>query len=575
MFVIEHSNSLLEWPLEGMLIETIVIHLLLIILAYMLLRNIIPIVTLAIIIQIFLVGAIPVLRYHNELFMVSPWDSVAHYSLAKWIIEKGHVDASSTLYYIQTEQYKFHPGIEILPATLSILTALDLGISMNTIWFTSYISYTLALIATIKYLSHPTSERLRNVNIVIFMASVIMLLVRISPTYGGSEIGYAYLGPLLYLVINIIRDTSENKNLKRHYIFAMLMFLGVLVTHFASASIALLNLILYSIMTLMSSIINKNVIQRTIALLAILLLIIYTIYEVFIDIILFKAPLQIFIKTLQSLYVVEAPIIEARIRRGLTIEDLLLYIVSRETKTLILFGATVIYVALLLIKGANKLKHVEKLTVTFLFISYLLWIPVWMAGGTLMGGARILPILSFVLTLNIVVTFERSIITKEGIGILTIILYILMIVGFITNFGLPATPEIRLDNETYKPPTFIGFKNYALHPITFLSMYTSSSGPPFLCLHPYTAFGLCDLLWHTPKIPRVGFISPAVNTSDEVIRIIKAYLGKEVVIPLPTRDKVVPAPSDTLSFYMVPKYFMLNMCGGLIYSNSLYILFIC
>jgi hypothetical protein len=557
-----------------MLIETIVVHLLLIIFACMLLRDIISIVTLVIIIQIFLVGAIPVLRYYNELLMVSPWDSVAHYSLAKWIIEKGHVDASSTLYYLQTEQYKFHPGIEMLPATLSILTTLDLGISMNTVWFASYISYALALIVAIKYLSHPDSKRLRNVNIAIFIATVIMLMVRISPTYGGSELGYAYLGPFLYLVINMIRETSENENLKKHYIATVLMFLGLLVTHFATESMALLNLILLTII-LMFSIINKNVIQRRTVLLAISLLVIYLIYEVFIDVTLFKAPLQIFIKTFQSLYVVEAPIIEARIKRGLTIEDLLLYIVSTETKTLILFGATIIYVALLLIRGTNKLKHIEKLTVAFLFISYLLWIPVWMAGGTLIGGARIIPIVSFVLTLNIVVTFERSFITKEGIGILTIILYILMIVGFITNFGLPATPEIRLDNETYKPPTFVGFKNYALHPITFLSMYTSSSGPSFLCLHPYTAFGLCDLLWHTPKIPRVGFISPTVNTPDDVIRIIKAYLGKEAIIPLPTRDRVVPAPSDTLSFYMVPKYFMLNMCRGLIYNNSLYTLFIC
>jgi hypothetical protein len=562
----------LEWPLKGILIETIVTHLLLIILAYMLLHNNISVVTLAITIQIFLVGVIPVLRYHNELFMVSPWDSVAHYSFAKWIIEKGHIDTASTLYYIQTGQYAFHPGIEILPATLSILTTLDLGISMNTIWFTSYISYALALIATIKYLGHPFSKRLRNVNITLFITTAIMLIVRISPTYGGSELGYAYLGPFLYLVINIIHGTRENKNLKRQYIAPMLMFLGLLVTHFATVSIALLSLILYLIV---SSMIDKKVSQRTTALLAISLLIIYSMYEVFIDILLFKAPIQIFIKTFQSLYVVETPLLEARMRRGLTIEDLLLYVVSTETKTLILFGTSIIYFALLFIRGRNKLKHIEKSIAVFLLASYLLWIPAWMAQGTLIGGARIIPLLSFLLILCIVVSFERYLIAKEGIGILTIILYMVMIIGFITNFGLPTVPEIRLDNETYKPPTFIGFKDYALHPVTFLSMYATSSGPPFLCLHPYTAFGLCDLLWYTPRIPRVGFISPTLNTPGDVIEIIRAYLGKGVIIPLPTRDKVVPAPSDTLSFYMVPKYFMTNMCGGLIYSNSLYILFTC
>jgi|GEM_PF-1807685 len=591
--VIERSNSLLEWPLEGMLIETVTILSILTILARKLFHSAVSMVLLVAIIQIFLIGIIPVLRYCNELYMVSPYDSVAHYSFAKWIIEKGHVDRDGVLYYSQTEQYKFHPGNGILPATLSILTTLDLGISMNVMWFTSYLSYVLALIATSKYLSRPNLRGLSNVNVAIFIIAIIMLLVRVSPTYGGSELGYAYLGPLLYLIMvtmitSIAHDINGNKSFKGHYVATILVFLGLLVTHFATATIALFYLIFLTI-ALVPFIVSMKVIRgyimdislgrslQTVMLLTISLLTLYVLYEIYIDIALFGAPLQLILKTLRSLYFVEMVEIEARMARGLTIEDFLLYVISRETKTLVIFGTAITYtVVLLLASNTDRPRHViEKLVALYLFTSYPLLILIWTAQGSLIAGARIIPVLSFVLVLNIVVLFKKFFTTNGSTGVLAVILYMFMIIGFISNFGLPMTSQIRLDDETYKPPTFNAFEDYALHPVIFLSTYMSSSGPSFLCLHPYTAFGLCDLMWNATKIPRVGFIAPTVNTFEAIIQAIKAYLGKEVTVPLPTRDRIISAPLDAVSFYMMPKHFMLNMCEGLLYNNLLYMLFKC
>jgi hypothetical protein len=133
---------------------------------------------------------------------------------------------------------------------------------------------------------------------------------------------------------------------------------------------------------------------------------------------------------------------------------------------------------------------------------------------------------------------------------------------------------IKSNGEVYTYPTYSqgGFGDYALYPILYIFSYSGSS--TFLCLHPNTAFGLCDLIWYSPKIPKHGFIGPEITTPDTIIEIVKNYLGRNVIIPQPIEDKILPGPIGYLSLYKRPLKFLLENRNVLIYNNRLYTLFL-
>jgi len=150
----------------------------------------------------------------------------------------------------------------------------------------------------------------------------------------------------------------------------------------------------------------------------------------------------------------------------------------------------------------------------------------------------------------------------------------LVIIGFVANFGLPFQPIIKADEDTYTYAVFSqgGFSDLVLHPISYVNIYASSSH--FLCLQPYISFGLCDLMWRTQKIPRHGSIGPKINTPDAVIEIMKNYLNKQVIIPQPLRDKLMPGVIGYYSLYEKPFYFLLGSGKSLLYNNGVYTLFL-
>ena len=194
VFVTWNSSPLIDvWPLEGILWETIATVVIVVMLSWVLFQSrafiIVPLITLA-----FLVVVIPVLKYPNELSITGSGDSCAHLSFAKWIIVNGHVDTAGNLYY--SDQYGSHPGNGIIPATLSLISSISLGWSMNTVLTAVYSAYMLFLLTALKVVGRHMNEDADVVK-ALWLIATFTLAVNLPVYYGGVELGYVYVAGIL------------------------------------------------------------------------------------------------------------------------------------------------------------------------------------------------------------------------------------------------------------------------------------------------------------------------------------------------------------------------------------------
>jgi|ADKH01.1.fsa_nt_gi hypothetical protein len=81
-------------------------------------------------------------------------------------------------------------------------------------------------------------------------------------------------------------------------------------------------------------------------------------------------------------------------------------------------------------------------------------------------------------------------------------------------------------------------------------------------------------MWQTPKIPKHGSISPSMRAPESIMDIVRNYLGKQVIIPQPLRENLIPGLIGYCSLYKKTFYFLLENGKALIYSNGFYILFL-
>jgi len=577
IFLTRNSRAFVDvWPLEGVFWETTAVIIAITLLSYILFRGrasvIIPLITLA-----FLVVVIPVLKLPNALNLTGPWDSVAHYSFAKWILVNGRVDTVGNLYY--SGQYGFHPGNGILPSSLSLLSSISLGWSMNAVLIAVYLGYMLFLVATLKRLGHLESGSM-NIDIikVLWLIAIFTLSIPLHVYYGGVELGYIYAGGVLYAFIRwLMRDDYASV---RSLMLMLIVFLGVLSTHLSTAVIIVAYILISMLTLLIIKPFSKNPMSMEAPLRmlapAILLTSIFILYEIYIDVFLFGNTLKGAIHAIYSLYVREIEIARVAVEtRGLTFIDLLQYLVSAYAKSIIILGLIVIHTVTLLLKSAS-LSYEEKKLFLLLLASYTTWIIGWSGVGSFLSGARAFSVICFLLSINIVITYEKlyGFLIKKNLFIIPLFL---MALGFATNFGLPFQPTIKIEEDSYTYPTLSqgGFSDYVLHPTTFVSSHVKSS--PFLCLSPYITFGLCDLMWHSPRVPRSGFIAPKVTAPDGIIEIVRGYLNRldrDVIIPQLTRDRVLPGPIGYRSLYEKPLLFLLEKGKALIYNNGICTLFL-
>jgi len=216
-----------------------------------------------------------------------------------------------------------------------------------------------------------------------------------------------------------------------------------------------------------------------------------------------------------------------------------------------------------------------------LFASYSTWLLGWVGTGSFLQGDRaLIALICFMLALSLTLAYEKlhKPLVKGIKRRFLIAPLVLIVLGFVANFTLPFKPVLMgEEGESYKYPTYSqgGFSDYVLNAIAYVSLHTTFASPPFLCLNPYITFGLCDLMWQTPKIPKHASITPEMVSPSAIIELFKDYLGKNVIVPQCIHDRLLATqPMGYHSLYKKPFQFLLSEGVALVYSNGLYAIFL-
>jgi len=569
------SSPLVElWPLNSIIIETVIVVSLIVVVAWFIFRRTAPTLLFVVTVLLTLFIIIPIIKYPNSKLLYGPWDSTAFYSFTKWIVDRGFIASNNELYY--SDQYGAHPGIGVIPAAIQIMTDLNtpLTVPMYMTLAASYTTYILllcVLLRSSKLLS--VDDFLRYLQLL----SIIVFLTYFSPYYGGVNVSYSYVALILYTVILALTKT-QRWILGRLFIVGILIYIGLLLTHYSTTVI----ITFYLIIVLMGLLILRIQHSRMLTLMSLLVIVIFLSYELYVDVLLSTATIRLTLDILVKLYIGELQ--QARtaleIYPTLSYLDLLRFLINLYTKQIVILMTILVYGLVVVLKW-REFPKVHKLLSVLLIASLPTWIAGWAGVGSLMSGARALPLIQFMLVLNIILYFKslEGSMVKKKVSLPAFIaapLYLfLAVLGFTLNYNILTAPLIRAtEGDEYTYPTWSqgAITTYSLHSIEFVENYLHQHGPHFLCMQPYTAFGLCDLLWGKPKIPPHGFISPKATRSSEVLELIDNY--NNVVIPIPSSDRTLPGPVGYKNYFLIPYYHCTNYCRGKIYTNGLYNLFI-
>jgi len=563
------------WVLENILVETIIVITATIVTAWFIFRKTMSTSLFVSIILLSLLIAIPVIKYPNNLLLYGPYDSTAFYSFTKWIVDTGHVAANDELYY--SDQYGNHPGIAVIPAVLQIITGLDapLTVAMNIVLAVGYSTYTLVLLCALKRLG---TRQYNEFLSYLFMLSFVTFFMFFNPYYRGVEIGYSFVSISLYLVISMMFRPREG-SMVRSIILGALIYTGLLLTHYSTAVI----MALYFLMLVIGALIfRERHDMKPLAQLFLSITVIFLSYEFYVDTYLSSSTTRTAFKVLHRLYVQELEIAAKalEIHTSLTFLNLFKYLVNQYAKIIIILVSMLIYTLTIIFKWKG-LTEKHRLLIKLFTISLPTWIAGWAGIGDFMSGRRAISLIQFLFVLNIIYYYfsgnskSLSFPIRKRRFLLSFTAFLLIVTGFSLNYNIPVAPLIQTDEgDTYTYPSGgqVAITPWSLHPIEFANSFLNQHGPSFLCIQPYTGFGLCDLLWGKPKIPTHGFVSPQFTTVGEVLKLISSYAN--VVIPIPSSDKVFPGPIGYKSYYLTPYSYCANQCDGKIYTNGLYNLFV-
>ena len=386
----------------------------------------------------------------------------------------------------------------------------------------------------------------------------------------------------------LFKDFHRTKSLNALLLTIFIAFLGLILTHYATAILVIFYTTTLSIalMFLRSSGDSNRGSARILLSIVIILVLTFLSYEFYVDVYLASKTLKTGIKTLLNLYMRELKIYSEAIEYNpkLTLIDAVKHALSQYVKPIFILTCTIIYLFYKLSMLFNTRNQHEKDELGF--IALVAALPTillgWSGVGSIFVGMfRASPLMQFLLIVNIMRTIllkkENRIgaflgIVKRCNRLLILLLLVFIIAGFFTNYGIPFPPYIHsIDGEIYVYPTRgqRPISEYALHPIIFTNSSLPSNGDlKFLCIQPYTSFGLCDLLWIKPKIPNHSFVQPRIVSSKEIIAIISKF--ENVIIPIPLSDELLPGPIGCISLYLKPYNYFLVHGTGMIYSNGLY-----
>jgi len=557
------------WPLHGVVLATVLVIITTMILVFKIFRR--PTAVLIFTFYYtFVVLFLPLFRYVNVLYINGPWDSVAHYSFSLWILQYGKIDTLGYTYYAR--EYGYHPGNGLLPAMLSLVAPIRLDINMDLLLFISYLNYLIFIYIFIinllrKYL------HLYGFKDHVVLITLITTLTYVYPYYSGGTLVFGIISALLYIFLTSILKHDDQHLSTNSIILFSILYCGVLLTHLSTAVITLAFIVFTF---LFNSMILKSKKYIPLVYLAIL---IFLVYELFVDYTLFGGTLVSAISKVLQAYVQETQLVHFAISyRQFSLIDLLLFALSYYGKILVIpivLFLISLYAFYRILK--EKHDHLLKLLTSTYIASLLTWIIGWAGVGSLLSGRRALVVISFigvVLLVYLIYSSKDTLFKLRNMQI-SLLFVITFLVTFLSSFGLPLKLTIVSEEGEYSWPTVYqgGFSIYSYHSIMFLNSLESEL--PYLCLQPFTAFGLCDLLWHRPKIPRHGFIAPEVTQPKEIIELVKRYANysNDVIFPLPLGD-VMPGPLGYRLLYLIPYSYLVNSSNTLIYNNGDYLLFI-
>ncbi|MGC9123882.1 MAG: hypothetical protein ACP5IB_07460 [Thermoplasmata archaeon] len=538
------------WPLGDIWIQLIVAMTLILIIAYKIFKNYFGYFYLILIPP--LIVFLPIMKYNNPINIYNPYDSAAFYSYGMSILVNGQIIQTMNLYYVR--EYGFHSSIVIIPAILSLATDVKFSISMNIILTAVYILYWLFLILTLRI---ALKKYILNLHIV----ALIVLFTVFPPSYGGIPFSYGFISILVYYLYRIF---INEKNIASKLVF-LIVSIALFTSHYSTSII----LLIYLLFILFGNLLYKN--TKNI-ILFITLFVIFIFYEIFFDIYLASGTLSYAFKVLSHLYIYELKTAQRAIENyNIPLVLLIQFLISSYFKLIIfLVGIFISFIFFLVIFLRNR----NNVFPTYLLLLYLFSLPLWVVGwagvGKFLSGGRAIHIINIFLIIFYVYLIEYYLnLTRKKV--LFLFSYILIILGIITNFGLPFSPAIELYGTKFIIPIYQqqAITQWPIFALTFISQ--NSPDYPFLCANPYISFGLCDLLWGKQRIPSIGSISVPLFPLQSQI----AWLEKweNVLIPFPTGSNVVVGPLNCDLCYNIAYSYLVVNSRGLIYNIPHYVLF--
>jgi hypothetical protein len=582
-----------EWVLNGIFIEFIIVIFLLLFLSYILFSNIISSSLFFNSIALTLIVFTPLLKYTNAISLVSPFDPLAHYSFALWIVRYGHVAPLEKLYYTSTVGglYSTHPGNGLTPAILHILTDIPLDHSMNLVLLLNYIGYVTVILLILSEIrgkqNFPQDSFNSNATspfVLFLIVLVVTSIIFISPGIGGTFISYLYVGFLFYYIFhNVVEIESSHSFSKRTSIAVFLItYLGLISTHYGTTVIMTF---FFGLLVTVSLLRIKELKMPSIVKVVIMILVFtFLTYEIFVDVLSLHTILIDAIKKIMNLYFRELREAKQAMERheSIFLIDFIRYFVAIYAK--LIYIVFIVFICLVIgIRRVLKTRHgftstptIKALMVIFL-LSIISYIPAYGGVASFAGLQRVISLLQIPLTaitFYFLMTFvPKKMLHKPLKNLLVLLLVLLIIFGYVSNYGLFfLAPIMRYNGEEYRFAGFSPISVYTYDSIRYLATHNSGT-IKFITLSPFITFGYADLLWNISKIPRHGSInlSPDPHEATKMVENIINEM-KNGIIPIYLTDRL-SGRIGLKSYYEKPLK-ILNLNTSMIYNNGYYALFL-
>lgn len=530
---------------------------------------------------------LPVFKYHTYLApkFYGCWDTSAFYSFSLWVLEYGRIPLDTSLYYSNT--YGFHPGTPLIPAFYSIVTGVPLDLSISLMLFVIYVGYAISLYNIIGHVSLGGSLA-TGLNVVLL--SIIMILLPLYyPYYTGSSASSIFVALLFYIVIvSILHSRSSALSSTMTYI---ILYIGLYLTHFSTVviySATALFLLGFSFVVSVTSGRETRVLTKLIYLTlftASLLLI----FEVYVDVVLFKTTLKEAIEDIiLRLYVAE---LQGYIQPKKYYLPLYLRIWNyfatypKEIFLFILQGFFTLYIMLSIVlrrRGVEPtIRQIYRyIAYSMLFGSYIPLVVSWGGVGKLItASVRYMVTSQFLLISSIAFILygdaNLKAFVKRPRRVFGVVITVGITVLVFLNYGLSvfSSPVLYRGRETYLYVANGLVSPYVVHAHQYLNSYIEpDSNTRLCCLQPFTSFGICDLAWNTRY--RIIYMESDLECDPSTILSLLEKYRVEYncqIVPIPLREGVIPACLKLGDFYIgLDDLISRVFSKAVIYNNGFY-----